>query len=174
MKALTALNRPGGDYSSAIQHLADTLPETPRRGQIVQWAGEDYRLNRRAVADVIHAGGNSRFHGNDGNYPDFLERRADLAAMSGCDEAHRAQAMLAAMTDGRYAPIPCPHCGETPAADASVSSQGIMTVSAPNPDSELCPNGHPEQFQNLLAGIQPTPCPKCGETPVFHPIDDEE
>ena len=57
MKALTALEREGGDYSAAIQHLAETMDDPPRRGQVVQWAGADYRLNRRAVSDIIHAGG---------------------------------------------------------------------------------------------------------------------
>ena len=52
MRALTALDTAGADYAGAVRHLADTLPEPPRRGQKVEWQGETYRLNRRAVADI--------------------------------------------------------------------------------------------------------------------------
>ena len=116
MKALTHLERNDGDYAAAVNHFAETLTDPPHRGQVVEWQGEAYRLNRRAVSDIIHVGGarNSYGGGYEDEPLDFEERTADLAAMSGCAEAHPAQGMLNGLTGGRYAPIPCPHCGETP------------------------------------------------------------
>ena len=55
MKSLTALNRPGGDYAAIIQILAEIMEDPPRRGAAVDWAGQTYRLNPRAVADLLIA-----------------------------------------------------------------------------------------------------------------------
>lgn len=55
MKALTALNRPGGDYAAIIQSRAEIMEDPPRRGATMAWAGQTYRLNPRAVDDILIA-----------------------------------------------------------------------------------------------------------------------
>ena len=36
---------------------------------------------------------------------------------------------------------------------------------------QRCEQGHHEQFEAMLQGIPPRECPRCGETPVFGPIE---
>lgn len=126
MKALTALNRPGGDYAAAIPSLAEIMEDPPRRGATVQWAGQTYRLNPRAVADLLIAC--NRRAADCGHivplplaaqgqalllllghrpYP-----RDDRRPARPCPEGHEKQA--AALLTRQRPPRQRPRCGQTP------------------------------------------------------------
>ena len=53
MRSLTSL--PGDEYQQAVGALAQELLEPPVRGQVVTWRGEQFRLNRKAVANILQA-----------------------------------------------------------------------------------------------------------------------
>ena len=124
MKALTALATAGADYAGAVQHLADTLPEPPRRGQIVEWQGGKYRLNRRAVADITHAYNDAdcghiyhcHIFEEGGKAVAFVEPRPyardDGEGFIPCPEGHAPQ-LKDLLTNGTE-PVWCELCRETP------------------------------------------------------------
>ena len=125
MKALTALDTGGGDYAGAVKHLAETLPEPPRRGQIVEWDGETYRLNRRAVADIVFAHESTaqcdhiihcHILNKSGKALAFAEhrpyKRDDGEVAIPCPEGHGPQ--LYALVLDEQEPMWCALCGETP------------------------------------------------------------
>lgn len=119
-------HRPGGGYAAAVQSLAGIMEDPPRRGATVEWAGQTYRLNQRAVDDLLIA--YNRRAADCGHivhlylatqgqalllrlehtpYPRDPGRR-DLP----CPEGHEKQAE--ALRTKRRPPRQCPHCGKTP------------------------------------------------------------
>ena len=94
-----------------------------------------------------------------------------------CEEiGHPGQTMfMGPISNG---PVPCILCGETPdttdADNMTVADEGqsISTISSPSPDHpDTCPNGHPEQMRRVMAGLPPIRCDRCGEIPVFSPVE---
>ena len=53
MQSLTSLANK--EYQLAVEALAHELDAAPVRGQIVTWRGEQFRLNRKAVANIHQA-----------------------------------------------------------------------------------------------------------------------
>ena len=103
MKALTHLKRSGGDYAAAVNHFAETLDDAPKRGQVVEWEGEQYRLNRRAVSDTVFAHHNGGYEEEQG-----MPQSRDF---NPCPNGHPEQAHRAIMG---LPTVPCYRCGETP------------------------------------------------------------
>ena len=50
MRRLTDL--PFDEYQRAVDDLAQELASPPFRGQVITWAGEQFRLNRKAIANI--------------------------------------------------------------------------------------------------------------------------
>ena len=40
------------EYNAALRHFSEFLPDSPQRGQKVQWKSTEYTLNRKAVKDL--------------------------------------------------------------------------------------------------------------------------
>ena len=80
MRSLTSL--PQDEYQLAVGALAQELKGPPVRGQIVEWRGEQFRLNRKAVANIHQAHADQApdplpsYSGGECKYPHFFDTDA--------------------------------------------------------------------------------------------------
>ena len=80
MRSLTSL--PNDEYRKAVEALAQELDTSPVRGHIVMWKGEQFRLNRKAVANIHQAHADQApdplpsFSGGECQYPHFFDTDA--------------------------------------------------------------------------------------------------
>jgi len=122
VQALTALDRPGGSYATALRDLAEALPAPPQRGQTVRWRNQEYRLNRKAVRDlhtvkyacqhIVHLhytsiGDKALLFREHRPYP-HAEGNKNIP----CPQGHAAQ--LKAKLFDKQEPVWCALCKETP------------------------------------------------------------
>ena len=80
MRSLASL--PNDEYQLAVEALAEELEAPPVRGQLVTWKGEQFRLNRKTIANIHQAHADQApdplpsYSGGECQYPHFFDTDA--------------------------------------------------------------------------------------------------